>query len=526
MDNKIAQVDVTLNTSKAEKQYDSLRKHIERQKIKLQIDPDSFNFNVLKNNPAYKKSIQNASKAISESINSPKTKISPAVEQKSPSETSAKASPSAAPAQVASEKSLLNSLKQSVTNAAKFTGIYTTIANIPKNLPRQMVQAVYDIDTAMSSLYRTTDETAGIYNAFLDNAGAKSKAVGRDMINYIEQTAKWSKLGYSLGEADKLSEVSSIYANVGGVSDSTAMSDIEAAMKTYNINAQEALKIADSYSALGTKFTTSAAEIGKGISNVGSLLAAAGNDFDQSASMIAVMSEITHSTGEADKVLKDLSMHLRGYNEDTQSYSNDINEFSRSIAALTKTAATPGGISLFTDETKESYKSAYQIIQEISQIWDNLTTKNKTQLTEVLAGKDSSSHISALIQAFQSGKMNEAYNTSINSEGSAMKEQERWLELMDAKVQQFQASFQELSNTVVSSDFIKILIDTGSQFLNVLTDIIDNIGVLQTLIGGFTAFKGLKSFTKNFDNSAEKSGEFKKYSPIFLNWSIIVEEVA
>jgi hypothetical protein len=65
------------------------------------------------------------------------------------------------------------------------------------------------------------------------------------------------------------------------------------------------------------------------------------------------------------------------YDEETEELSEDYENLSGDIADLTKTASTPGGISLFTDETKETYKSTYQILKEISQIFDEMSDKNQ-----------------------------------------------------------------------------------------------------------------------------------------------------
>lgn len=49
------------------------------------------------------------------------------------------------------------------------------------------------------------------------------------------------------------------------------------------------------------------------------------------------------------------------YDEETEELSEDLENISGDIADLTKTAKTPGGISLFTDSTKQTYKSTYEI---------------------------------------------------------------------------------------------------------------------------------------------------------------------
>lgn len=73
-------------------------------------------------------------------------------------------------------------------------------------------------------------------------------------------------------------------------------------------------------------------------------------------------------------------MRLRGYDEETEEYIGGVEELSGDIADLTKTASSPGGISLFTDENKTEYKSTIQILRDISEIYDELTDKQQAKL--------------------------------------------------------------------------------------------------------------------------------------------------
>ena len=75
------------------------------------------------------------------------------------------------------------------------------------------------------------------------------------------------------------------------------------------------------------------------------------------------------------------------YDEETEELMEDYEELKGKIADLTKTASKPGGISLFTDETKTTYKSTYQLLKEISGIYDELTDKQQAGLLEALAGE-------------------------------------------------------------------------------------------------------------------------------------------
>lgn len=370
------------------------------------------------------------------------------------------------------------------------TGTFMAVYSQLKKMP----EAVYEIDTAMTELYKVTDETDARYTKFLTNACNNAKELGRTVSSLIEQTANWSKLGYSMDQAEELAKISSIYANVGEVDDDTAVSDLVTAMKAFNIEADNAIDIIDKLNALGNQYAVSSADLGEGLSNSASALALAGNSIDEALAMITAMSEITQSASESGNALKILSMRIRGYDEETESYSLDVAELTGQIADLTKTASTPGGISLFTDETKETYKSTYQLLSEISEIWDDLTDKNQAELLETLAGKMRGNSISALITNM--AQANNALNDSINSAGSAYEEQERWLDSLEAKTAQFEAAFQSLSSTVVDSDVLKWFVDFGTGAVSALDAIIDKTGILLPMFSGV----GIAAFVKNLDH--------------------------
>ena len=389
-------------------------------------------------------------------------------------------------------KSFKDSFLKSFGQIFQFSGIYGAIQNVIFEIPRQMVSSVQDVDTAMTNLYKVTDETASRYEQFQNTAAKTSQSIGRSMSSYITQVSEWSKLGYTMDQSEELAKNSSIYSNVGEVEDTRAVSDLVTAMKAFNIEASNSITIVDSLNKLGNNYAVSSADLGEGLSNSASALASAGNDINQSLAMLTGMTEITQSAGESGNALKILSMRLRGYDEETESYSNDTEELSGKIADLTKTAKTPGGISLFTDETKTTYKSTYQLLKDISEIYDSLTDKNRARLLEVMAGKSRGNQVAALLQAFKSGQVEKAYNDSVNSEGSAQQEQDKWMESIEAKIEKFKASFQELSTNVISSGLFKGVIDSGTTLVSVLNEIVsvgNGIPAIFASIAGASIFK-------------------------------------
>lgn len=95
-----------------------------------------------------------------------------------------------------------------------------------------------------------------------------------------------------------------------------------------------------------------------------------------------------------------------------------------------------------------------------------------------------------------------AYNTAeFESEGSAEKELSNYQKSIQYSLDVLKASFQEFSTTAINSDFLKGIVNGGTEALNIATQLIDTFGILGTLLGGFGVTKGITSFVKGFDKS-------------------------
>ena len=73
-----------------------------------------------------------------------------------------------------------------------------------------------------------------------------------------------------------------------------------------------------------------------------------------------------------------------------------------------------------------------------------------------------------------------ALETSATSAGSAMKEHAKWSESLEARILKLKATWQSLSQSFMSSDFLKFGFDVITGFVDVIDTIISKIGVIPT----------------------------------------------
>ena len=116
---------------------------------------------------------------------------------------------------------------------------------------RSAITNVIELDKAMTSLKKVTDETDTAYAKFLNNASTQAKELHSTITDLVEQTAVWAKLGYSLNEAQNLATTSMIYSKVGEVENSKSVSDLVTVMKAFNIESEKSIRIVDSLNELG-----------------------------------------------------------------------------------------------------------------------------------------------------------------------------------------------------------------------------------------------------------------------------------
>lgn len=96
-----------------------------------------------------------------------------------------------------------------------------------------------------------------------------------------------------------------------------------------------------------------------------------------------------------------------------------------------------------------------------------------------------SNQVAALLENMS--KAEEAYATSINSAGSAMREQNVWLDSIEAKTNQFRASFEALAATVVNSELVKGVVDFGTNVVVIINKIITALGGMKTIIAAISS---------------------------------------
>ena len=377
-------------------------------------------------------------------------------------------------------------------------GIYFSATMIIMQTVRAIktgINTVVELDTSLLDLKKTSKATNAELTNFYYEANEQAKQLGVTTKEIIQSTSDWSRLGFNLNDSKTMAQVSSIFKTISpGMDIDSATSGLVSTMKAYNIAASDALDgIASKINAIGNSQALSNNDIVEFLTRSASAMASANNTLEETIALGTAATEVTRDAANVGQMLKTSSMRLRGYDEETQTYSEDVAVLTGKIADLTKTAKNPSGISLFTDETRQTYKSTYQIIKDISEIYDDLTDKQQAQLLEAIGGKRGGNVVAAMITNFQAAE--NSMVTMASSAGSAMKEMGIVEETLEYKLNALKQTgvgiFQNLFDRGDLGNAIELL----TEVLSIIDKITESIGLLGTTITTI----GVISFVTNFD---------------------------
>lgn len=283
----------------------------------------------------------------------------------------------------------------------------TAIAMAGVAMVKQGLREVYDnvveIDDAMVELKKVTNESAESYSQFSDRAAKTSRDLGASISDYVSATADWARLGYGLPDAEELARVSTLFANVGDGIESVAdaSSYMISILKGFDLAADDAQKVADLINEVANNEPASALDISEILTRSGAALHEAGNDLSQAISLGVAMNSVTQNAESTGQTLKTVSMYLRAAKTDLENMGESSEGCANSVSELRSELKQLTGVDIMKDAAGTQFKSTYDILKEISEVWGSLTDVTRANVTEMLGGKRNANAVAAVLSQFE-----------------------------------------------------------------------------------------------------------------------------
>lgn len=273
----------------------------------------------------------------------------------------------------------LQKFKMHLTTISSIVRAFRMIAMVVK----PVVTAVTEVDTAMTQLKIVTQANDEALQKYANDISTIADRTAGSITDLINSTTTFSRLGYTLEESSRLAEYTQMLENVGDIDEQSATAAMTAIVKAYGFNVEELESIMDRLVTVGNNFPISVKELAEGMNNAGSMLAVAteGN-FDQSIALLTAANTTIQNISKSSTGLRTIAARIRNVGTELDDLGETMTkvEYDEIVQALTKYSVS------LTDSNGE-LRNTYDILYDLSQMWDTLSNNEQAALAKTLSGK-------------------------------------------------------------------------------------------------------------------------------------------
>lgn len=281
---------------------------------------------------------------------------------------------------------------------------------------REVYNNVLELDTAVTELKKVSKMTGDEMNEYLDRTATNARELGANISDLVSSTADWKRLGYTDEDSAELARISALMKNVGDNIESAgdASSYLISVLQGFHLVADDAENVLDVANQIANTQPVDMRDLMDGMQRSSSALFAAGNSYSEAMSMVAATNSVLQSSETTGTFLKTLSMYLRAAKTEASDAGLEIDGMANSVSELRSELKQLTGVDIMKDAAGTQFKSTYQIMKELSEVWDKLSDVSQANVTELIAGKRGGQAVSALLSNFDVAEksMKEAANSA------------------------------------------------------------------------------------------------------------------
>jgi len=381
------------------------------------------------------------------------------------------------------------SVGEQIKNAAKWAAIYFVLYRVIRGgqaVLKDFAKQISEINYAMVKLHRVMidapDDIGQLYAQSIPKLIKISLDYGVALKDVIETSVEWARQGRKNQEVMELTRLSVLMSNVAFMSLDDAYKMLTATMKQFNLSIGETAMVVDSVNEVSKRYAVTSLVIGDAIRRSGMAAKAAKVDYNELIGMITAVSEATQLGGERiGTALRTMMSYV--YRPAT---INKVEDLTRKFGEQAVVIEKLGG----------QTNSFMEIILQLNIVWDKLSDIEQKQISQSIAGVRRSQEFLALMSRFPS--VLSATITSLNAEGSAMKENTRLMESLQKQTQNLKNTITELyvqKGEAGGFDFLKGLVASATKLIEIIGKIHPMVfALVGAIIGIKVAIIALNAF--------------------------------
>lgn len=344
------------------------------------------------------------------------------------------------------------------------------------------IDYVRELDASLTDLKQATGASDEELKQLYINSENIAKGLNTTTKEIINQTTWWKNLGYNIKDAQTLAKNTSILSELSpGLGTEKAASSLLNTIKAFELEPDNSLdSVISKINITGQNSGLSNTGITDILSQTSSAMAEAGNTLDETIALGASAMKITGSADTASDILNNIT--------------GNIQDNGPVISELTKTLEMPDGISLFTDETNETYKTTYRILSDIASVWEQLDKDSQTELISTVSGGENIQPVTQLIESFDTARQSVILMS--DSAGNAMQSINESTDGLNAKLNTLSETGAGIAQNLFGEKDMETATDAVNALGNALEWITGQLGLFGSMAAGAGLISGIKNIGK------------------------------
>ena len=367
--------------------------------------------------------------------------------------------------QLKQSNKLLDDMADTMAKTVKW-GITSSIFNRITGSIQEAWGYTKRLDSSLNDIRIVTDKSAESMQKFAKQANEAAKALGKGTVDYTDASLIYYQQGLSDEEVAARAEVTLKAANVTGQSTEEVSEQLTAVWNGYKISAQEAELYVDKLAAVAASTAADLEELSIGMSKVASAANSMGVDIDQLNAQLATIVSVTRQAPESvGTALKTIYARLGDLAIDGE------DEFGVALGTVSKQMEEMG-IQILDEQGQ--MRDMGEVIEETAAKWDTWSEAQRQAAAVAMAGKRQYNNLIALFDNWD--MYTDALNTSVDATGTLQKQQDIYMESMEAHLEQMTAEAERTYDVLFNEETIKDFSSAITSVLGVFNDFIEGIG--------------------------------------------------
>ena len=357
---------------------------------------------------------------------------------------------------------------------------------------RDALQTMKDVDSALVTIQKTTGFTGDQLDRLTNSAYELANAYGRTATEILNAASVYARAGFK-DNLDQMTELSALLQNVGDLEGEVAAKFLIATNAAWKLNGSyDALMgVIDGLNAQTNQAAVDMEALTSGITVAGSVFSNAGESVQTFASLLGAGVALTQRSGsEVARGLRTIAMNIRQIKGELDD-GEIIDEASISDAAK---ALHSVGISVA--DANGELRLTSDVLDDLAERWKTLTTAEQSYLAQSLAGKRQANILNALMNNWAEAQRQ--MTLYANGAGSALQENEIYLNSWEAKTKRLSAAWTQFVNDLIDTDLIKKALDGIIKIVEFLDTDVGRLLATAISVGtAVTALAGAVGVLKN-----------------------------